>query len=487
MSKSLRDPNPTIAIVTDGKFELKGETLEEPQQLFFALKQKKANFDMYIDNGKNSFTLKLKEITDKSPMARRNGNYAVEIADLVGSVVNTHKKELDAKAALASKEVNELLSQLMAGTLKDMDVYSNASKKAQVEIEAINKEFIKNNPTAFYSGVLVSGLSRQKDKETIEALLAMVPELNTSHTRKLKEEIAKSKDVKISDIIKASNVSYKVDTKFDGSAFTASKYLGMLSNGNLVSLNNDKTVTIIDGNGKKVKSFNVSSTEVPGTMAIDSNDNIYVLVPEIKEVESTVRGKVVKRKEVVSYTCDIYTPAGKKAKSFKVEGVKQATGARIADGKLLIADMRGQNIGIFNATTGAKETEVKGMRPCCGILDFSVNSKNEILVANLGAFRVQSYDLTGKQVLAFGSRGNDLSAFHGCCNPVSVAYLSNGAIVTVEKDPTRVKVFSKEGAIAIAGIDEMVKGCSYIPMTVDAKDNLYLASPTKGVVRCVAI
>ena len=108
------------------------------------------------------------------------------------------------------------------------------------------------------------------------------------------------------------------------------------------------------------------------------------------------------------------------------------------------------------------------------------------MVANLGAFRVQSFDLTGKSLMSFGKRGRELDAFHGCCNPVSVASLNNGAIVTVEKDPTQIKVFSKEGPSLIAGIDELVKGCSYIPMAVDKDDNLYLASPEKGIVKCIS-
>lgn len=64
--------------------------------------------------------------------------------------------------------------------------------------------------------------------------------------------------------------------------------------------------------------------------------------------------------------------------------------------------------------------------------------------------------------------------------------MSGGAIVTVEKSPTRIKIYSKQGAKQIQGIQELVKGCSYIPMTVDNKDNLYLASPKKGIVKCIA-
>jgi hypothetical protein len=93
--------------------------------------------------------------------------------------------------------------------------------------------------------------------------------------------------------------------------------------------------------------------------------------------------------------------------------------------------------------------------------------------------------MRGKQLLAFGQRGKDVSDFHGCCNPVSVAFLSNGAIVTVEKDPTRIKVYSQEGAKQIEGIQELVSGCTYIPMIVDGNDNLYLASPKKGIIKCI--
>ena len=90
-------------------------------------------------------------------------------------------------------------------------------------------------------------------------------------------------------------------------------------------------------------------------------------------------------------------------------------------------------------------------------------------------------------MFVFGQRGKTINDFHGCCNPVNVAYLYNGVNVTVEKDPTRIKVYSKEGAKKIAGISELVKGCTYIPMIVDSKDNLYLASGEKGIVKCVSV
>ena len=97
-----------------------------------------------------------------------------------------------------------------------------------------------------------------------------------------------------------------------------------------------------------------------------------------------------------------------------------------------------------------------------------------------------AYDYSGARILSFGKAGTGINDFHGCCNPVSVAYLSNGGVVTVEKSPTRIKVFSSDGARLIAGIEELVEGCNYIPMIVDSKDNLYMASEKMGMMKCVA-
>jgi hypothetical protein len=121
------------------------------------------------------------------------------------------------------------------------------------------------------------------------------------------------------------------------------------------------------------------------------------------------------------------------------------------------------------------------------MLDFDVNDKNQIFVANLAAFRTSIFDFDGNILATFGKRGKTINDFHGCCNPVNVASLPNGAVITVEKDPTRVKIYDKSGAKKIDGIEELVKGCAYIPMTVDKNENIYLASPEKGLVRCVAI
>jgi hypothetical protein len=89
--------------------------------------------------------------------------------------------------------------------------------------------------------------------------------------------------------------------------------------------------------------------------------------------------------------------------------------------------------------TGKETARVKmGRRLCCGIFDFCEAPDNTVAVSNLGAFKIQRYNLDGKLISEFGKRGRGFDDFHGCCNPVSASYLPGGNIVTVEKDPTRI-------------------------------------------------
>jgi len=478
LKKNYNDPNPAKYEIKEGKFSFTGENLKEPTQLNLSVKDQNVNFGFYVDNGDITFEGKIKEEESHGRKFSR-----VEVITLSGCIVNDHEK-------LVRDEFQKAQEQFDMSKDLTEEERIEISEKIRASYDEVNMSFIKNNPNTFYAGLLVSRLSFGEDADGIKKLLDLLdPKLNTSHVRQMKEtmnNMAKT-DVKPSEIINATNVTYKVEKNFNGTSHLGITYMGMLSNNNICTLTRDGSIKIVDAQGKEVKSFKPTLAHAPTTMAVDKTDNVYVLYPLKKEVTKKHRGKTKKVMEVSGFECVIFNTKGEQLKTLQLDGVKSATGARVADNKLLVADMQSRVIGVFNAQTGAKETALEGMRPCCGILDFSMNAKNEVLVANLGAFRVQSYDLSGKNHIAFGKRGKTADDFHGCCNPVSVAYLSNGAIVTVEKDPTRVKIYSKDGTKQIEGIQELVKGCSYIPMIVDSNDNLYLASPAKGMVKCVAI
>ena len=477
VAKSYNDSVPQEYEIKDGKFTFSGDPVKEPLLLFVSVKDKDIRMKFYIDNGIITVDSKVFEEEYDGVKYPR-----LEVDSVTGCIVNDHEKQIkDARKKLEKKY------DIKNAPKEDQEKLWTKIKEERTEIMI---QFIKDNPNVYYSGVLAERLSFGLNAKGIQGNLDLLdPKLNTKQVRRLKEQIQKmgATDVEASDLITAKNVTYKVEKAYKGFKSKGVSYLGVFSNDDVCALCYDGSVKVISGNGKILSGFKAEYPSSPSTMAVDNKDNIYVLYPIQKEVEKKYRGKVRKMKETLYYECAVFNRKGDKQTTLKLEGLKRATGARVADNKLMVADVKNRIIGVYDPKNGAKQATLEGMRPCCGILDFSINNKNEVLVANLGAFRVQAYDLTGKLLLTFGQRGKTIDDFHGCCNPVSVAFLSNGAIVTVEKDPTRVKVYSNDGTKQIEGIEELVKGCHYIPMIVDSKDNLYLASPKKGMVKCVAM
>lgn len=359
------------------------------------------------------------------------------------------------------------------------------------EINKLDLKFIKENPKAYYSIQLIETMASGASKQQIDDLLAQIDPVlkNTTSYKNIQNKMAELKnEASLSAFMSsATNVNYRVDEKFKGVDFKEVVYLGVFKNNTICALKDDGSVDIINTKGEKFGGFKAKLTGKSMSLAIDQSDNIYITDVQQRAKKMKMRGKVHMIDQPVGVEVLVYNQQGKLLRQFKAKDMISATGAKITGDKLIIADTRKGFLGIYNSKTGELHSKINDMRPCCNILDFAINEKNEVLVANLGAFRVQSFGLNGNNIMSFGSRGRNLDEFHGCCNPVSVTSLSTGAIVTVEKDPTRVKVYSKEGAKEIKGIEELVKGCLHIPMAVDANDNLYLASQKKGIVKCVSV
>ena len=460
----------------NGNFAISGDRVDEPKRINFEIEGEHLYASVYVDNGENTAEFKV----DKGSFFF--GTPKLKLVKSTGCIVNEHE-------AIYGAEIKKLEDNYDYNSVPEEERdayianYSDARDKAKID-------FIKSHPDAYLSAYLVEDLIHGRGVDEVREIISLLdPKMDNSYVRKLKVKLAEMEKtyVKPEDIIKAENVAYKLDVSYNGKDNQDIKYMGVLSDDNVCALMDNGKIKIIGINGKEVNTFTPDCPENPTVIAIDQSDLIYALYPIEKKIQKKVRGKLVERMEVSAHECLIFNKKGELQLKLTLGGLASATGARIANGRLLVADMKNNMIRIFNAKTGKEETNIPGMRPCCNILDFAINDNNEILVANLGAFRVQSYDVTGKELLVFGQRGKTLDDFHGCCNPVSVAYLSNGAIVTVEKDPTRIKVYSKNGAKKIQGIEELVKGCEYIPMIVDSKDNLYLASKDKGIVKCIAV
>lgn len=370
---------------------------------------------------------------------------------------------------------------------KELDAEYELYKERE---EKLNSVFVNEFPKSYISAILVSRAAKGKK---IEDINLMINKLDPSLKKypiisKLinQVEVMKKTEVSMENFIpNAHNLSYTVEKTYKGADHKNVIYLAVISNDNVCALTVEGNILVINPAGAKVAEFKSNLTSKPAVIAVDKTDNIYVLGGKSEEKTIEVRGRSVKQNTPVGVECLVLNSKGAKVREIALEGVISVTGVRISEDNLLIADTRGHLINIYNVETGEKKATIGNLRTCCGILDFGVRNNNEVLVANLGAFRVNGFDYAGNATISFGERGTDLNQFHGCCNPVSVAFLSNGGIVTVEKDPTRIKVYSNEGAKKIEGIDELVKGCAYIPMAVDTKDNVYLASKASGLVKCV--
>ncbi|MDE5421964.1 DUF4369 domain-containing protein [Ancylomarina sp. DW003] len=369
------------------------------------------------------------------------------------------------------------------------------AKFKKERITAINKykkDYMWNNPTSHYSAYLVR---RNVIFKTIEETYVYVKDLHPdlkkqSEVAKIIERVSNYKKLeigldKIMDGVKP--IAYRVDSHYKGKRLLDIIYLATFRNNELCALQKDGTILLLDKQGKISRRLKGKSDGRVTSIAVDQMDRIYVMSSRMKKVMKKVRGRMVSKMLPIGVECHIYNKDGEEVTQFTLPDVVYASGCRVVDQHLIVSDCKLKKIQIHEISTGNVLKKMDDMRSCCGILDFSVNKKKEIIVANLGAFRVQGFDYNGNSLMAFGKRGRELGDFHGCCNPVSVATLSNGAIVTVEKDPTRIKVYSDQGAKQIEGIEELVEGCTYIPMIVDSEDNLYLASEKKGIVKCSSV
>jgi hypothetical protein len=282
--------------------------------------------------------------------------------------------------------------------------------------------------------------------------------------------------------------AYKADISFGQGDIKSPLAISVDDKDAVFVLLRDGTVLCYDTAGKKTGSFNTGLKEVSTLTSGGGKVYVFNNRTELKEIE--YRGRKIKQQVPGGVGCTVFDTSGAKARAFDLPQAKNATDAHLMGTELAVADYAGSAILVYDLSGDAPKPVRKivgAFRLCCGIFDFHPAGAGAVVAANLGAFKVQTF--TGaKKTAEFGKRGDKPEDFTGCCNPVNIATLADGTIVTVEKSPTRVKTFDKENKTAkrIAGLGELVKGCSTIPVAVDSANVIYLLSDTKNcVVKCV--
>jgi len=114
-------------------------------------------------------------------------------------------------------------------------------------------------------------------------------------------------------------------------------------------------------------------------------------------------------------------------------------------GKLVVLryDRAGKIIGRIGQKDAARN--VPGFIVPSPFLDVILHPDGLLRVNNTGRHQVEAYTLDGDLAAAWGKPTAAIDGFCGCCNPIALAALADGRIVTCEKGIPRVKIYSAAG------------------------------------------
>ena len=131
--------------------------------------------------------------------------------------------------------------------------------------------------------------------------------------------------------------------------------------------------------------------------------------------------------------------------------------------------------------------------------DLAVAPDGLLRVVNPGNHRIETFTPEGhyETPLAWGKPGLAIEGFCGCCNPVNIAILADGRIVTAEKGIPRVKVYSGDGRFecVVAGPEQLAPTDSIteetrdeykllaVDLAVDSRQRVLVLDPAAHSVR----
>jgi hypothetical protein len=192
---------------------------------------------------------------------------------------------------------------------------------------------------------------------------------------------------------------------------------------------------------------------------------------------------------------EVYDRQGQRRTSWPSPGPKAYfTGVTTSGADVFVADA-GQRVLLRYDRSGKligrigeknKERNVPGFIVPSPYFDVEVAPDGLLRVNNPGRHRVEAYTFEGDLEFAWGEPGAGIEKFCGCCNPINLALLGDGRIVTLEKGIPRVKVYTGGGTLesVVAGAEsfaENAKVCGPNDCTlggldgvVDSKDRIYI-------------
>lgn len=201
---------------------------------------------------------------------------------------------------------------------------------------------------------------------------------------------------------------------------------------------------------------------------------------------------------------EVFDANGKRVAQWDSAGRKSwLTGLAVDDQQVFAADsgnriiLRYDRAGKLLGRWGEKDNgNAPGFVVPSPYLSVRFHPDGLLRVNNPGRHQVEAYTLEGSFEGAWGRPSAGLKDFCGCCNPIAMAVLPDGRIVTAEKGIPRVKVYAADGHFqsVAAGTESFVenaKACSDLndctrggmDLAADAQGRIYLLDVVTNRVR----
>jgi len=153
---------------------------------------------------------------------------------------------------------------------------------------------------------------------------------------------------------------------------------------------------------------------------------------------------------------EVYDPKGKRLAAWDaLAGKPYLTGLAAGAGDVFAADAGNRVVWRYDldgkcvGKIGEKDRDrnVPGLILPSPFLDVEIGRDGLLRVNNPGRHRVELYTFDGQLELSWGKATMGIQGFCGCCNPVNLAVMDDGRVVTFEKGLPRVKVYSAHGEL----------------------------------------
>lgn len=240
----------------------------------------------------------------------------------------------------------------------------------------------------------------------------------------------------------------------------------------------DRSILVYGANGKALQTISLSRPA--RSLAVKNNGDILVGIFDHVEIFASNGKKIAIWKS---------PQAGAIIAGIAVDSKEQIFIADAGLGKVWKYSSQGEKLSEIQSN--------KTLNAPAEFFSIAIDSQDNLVINNPSRHRVETFSNAGKNLKTWGEKSRKISGFSGCCNPVSLASLPNGKIITAERGQPRIKMYSPEGKFeslvagpelfksnAKASAFDQKQGCQTggIDLAVNSSQELLVLDRVTGIV-----